>query len=298
MYVLSCCSTSDLTAEMLASRSISYVPFHYELDGVQHLDDFGQSVPLKEFYDAMANGADTKTSQVNIAEFCDYFRSFLKEGKDILHICLSGGLSGTVNSARNAAEMLSEEFPDRKIIVIDSLAASSGYGLLMDKAADLRDEGMDIDELAAWIEENKLRVNHWFFSTTLKYFIRGGRVSRVEGFVGEALGICPLLCVDAEGKLVPMEKVRTKRKVRIATAQKMLSLAENGALYDGKCFISNSDCMEDAEAVAALVGEYCPAQIGKVQIFSIGTVIGSHTGPGTVALFFWGAKREKASVQK
>ncbi|MDO4493084.1 MAG: DegV family protein [Clostridia bacterium] len=291
MYVLSCCTTCDLTAERLNARNIPFVAFHYELGGVTHTEDFGASMPLKQFYDEMAAGADTKTSQVNIGEFADFFRPFLEEGKDILHIAFSGGLSGTANSARNAAEMLKEEYPDCKIVIVDSLAASSGYGLVVDKAADLRDSGMGLEELAAWIEEHKLNCQHWFFSTTLKYFIRGGRISKTAGLVGEALGICPLMRVDPEGKLVVMEKVRTKRKVRAACAQKMFDLCENGADYADKCFISHSDCLEDAQAVAALIEEHCPNLKGKVEMFDIGTVIGSHTGPGTVALFFWGEKR-------
>ena len=149
-YVISCCSTADLTREHMLERNIKYACFHYELDGKEYMDDLGQSMPLPDFYKAMEAGAMTKTSQINQGEYMEYFRQFLDEGYDVLHCTLSSGISGTVNSARLAKEALKEEYPDRKIYVIDSLAASSGFGLLMDKLADLRDSGMDIDTLADW----------------------------------------------------------------------------------------------------------------------------------------------------
>ena len=240
----------------------------------------------------MADGADTKTSQINAGEFEEYFEGFLKEGKDILHLSLSSGISGTINSANIAKSALQDKYPDRKIYVIDSLAASAGFGLMMDKVADLRDEGKSIDEVRDWVEENKLHMHHWFFTSDLTFFIKGGRVSKVSGFVGGILNICPLLNVSFEGKLIPRFKIRTKKKVIEACVNQMESLAINGTDYDGKCFISNSACYEDARAVADLVESRFPKLNGKVEIYDIGTTIGSHTGPGTVALFFWGAKRE------
>lgn len=290
-YVISCCSTADLTEEHFRERKISYICFHYELDGKQYLDDLGKSMPFDKFYEAMVNGADTKTSQINSEEFTEYFEPFLKDGKDILHLTLSSGISGVVNSARIAAEELGEKYPERKIIIIDSLAASSGYGLLMDKLADLRDEGMGLDELATWTEENKLKLHHWFFSSDLTFFIKGGRISKTAGFVGGVLNICPLLNVDNLGRLIPRFKIRTKKKVIKAIVDKMEEFAEGGIDYTGKCYISQSACYEDARAVADLVEERFPKLNGKVVINSIGTTIGSHTGPGTVALFFWGSER-------
>ena len=210
---------------------------------------------------------------------------------DVLHVTLSGGLSGSINSANIAAGLLSEKYPDRKLIIIDSFGGSSGYDLLMDKAAELRDGGMGILELAQWIEHHKLNVQHWFFSTTLKYYVRGGRVSRTSGFLGETLGICPLLHVDAEGKLVPVEKVRSKNKVRKAIVKKMIEFAEDGTEYASKCYISHSNCLEDAAMVAEEIEATFPHLVRHVEINNIGTVIGSHSGPGTVALFFWGKTR-------
>ena len=290
-YVLSCCSTADLSREHFDTRNIECIFFSYELDGKTYPDDLGASMPLDTFYQAMENGSSTKTSQISIAEYQDYFEKYLREGKDILHIDFSSGLSGSVNSARNAAEILKEKYPDQKLYVIDSLAASSGYGLRVDKAADLRDEGMDIDELAKWVENNKLRVHHWFFSTTLKYYIRGGRVSKTAGFFGGILGICPLLHVDENGHLIPMEKIRSKKNVKEAIVNKMREFADDGTAYSEKCFMSHSYCLQDAQDVAKAVEQAFPSIRGGVEIDNIGTVIGSHSGPGTVALFFWGKPR-------
>ena len=290
-YVLSCCSPADLTKDHFDSRNIRYICFHYELDGVQYPDDLGQTIPFDQFYLAMANGAMTKTSQVNVDEFIDYFTPMLDDGQDILHVCLSSGISGVYNSACAARDMLATEYPDRKIRVLDSLGASSGYGLLMDKLADLRDEGMDLDALYAWGEENRLKLHHWFFSTDLTFYVRGGRVSKASGWFGTVLKICPLLNMDDEGRLIPRHKIRTKAKVIEAIVEKMEKHAQNGHDYNGKCYISMSACMEDARKVADLVEARFPKLNGKVLINSVGNLIGSHTGPGTVALFFWGDQR-------
>ena len=291
-YVLSCCSTADLSKERFEKRQIQYVCFHFELGGKEYLDDLGVSVPPEELYRRMIAGEDTKTSQVSVGDYEALFEKNLKDGKDILHVTLSSGISGTYNSACVARDELKERYPDRKIYVVDSLAASSGYGLLMETLADLRDSGMGIDELYRWAEENKLKLHHWFFSTDLTFFIKGGRVSKTAGFIGSVMNICPLLNVDFEGKLIPREKIRTKKKVIARIVEQMETNAQDGLDYSGKCFLSHSLCQEDAEAVAALVEEKFKKLNGKVEIFPIGATIGSHTGPGTVALFFWGNKRE------
>lgn len=290
-YVLSCCSTADMSKSYFLERDIHYICFHFQLDGVSYADDLGDSMDINEFYHKMKQGADTKTSQINADEFVEYFKTFLDAGKDILHLTLSSGISGVLNSAMIAKDMLMEEYPDRKILIVDSLAASSGYGLLMDKLADMRDEEKTIDELYAFAEANKLKLNHWFFSSDLTFFVKGGRLSKTAGFVGGVLNICPLLNVNFEGKLIPRQKIRTKKKAIVEIVDKMESLAENGLDYSEKCFISHSACYEDAKAVADLVEQRFPKLNGKVRIENIGTTIGSHTGPGTVALFFWGAQR-------
>ena len=291
-YVLSCCSTADLTKEHFENRDIHYICFHYKLDGVDYPDDLGQTIQFEDFYKKMDEGAETSTSQVNVSEYVEYFSQFLEEGKDILHVSLSSGISGTYNSAVNAALIARERYPERKIYIVDSLGASSGYGLLMDKLADLRDSGMGIDEVHDWAEEHKLELNHWFFSTDLKFYIKGGRISKTAGTIGTILGICPLLNMDNEGRLIPRAKIRTKRKVIEEIVKRMEENAADGLDYSGKCYISQSACMDAAEEVAKLVEERFPKLCGKVEINYVGTTIGSHTGPGTVALFFWGKKRE------
>ena len=291
-YILSCCSTADLTREHFERRNISYICFHFAIDGVEYMDDLGKTMPFGEFYARMSEGADTRTSQVNISEYVDYFSAFAEDGKDIVHICLSSGISGTINSARNAALIIKERYPDCDIRILDSLAASSGFGLLMDAAADRRDEGMGIDELVEWFEENKLRMHHWFFSTDLSAYVRGGRISKTAAVFGGLLDICPLLNMDNLGRLIPRAKILGKKKVIIEIVKAMEQNDENGPDYYGKCYISNSACYEDARKVADMIQERFPKLDGKVQIYSVGTTIGAHTGPGTVALFFWGKERK------
>ena len=290
-YIISCCSTADLSKEHFEKRDIHYVCFHYFLNGTEYPDDLGQSISFPDFYKAMTDGAETKTSQVNVSEYVDFFTPFLEQGRDILHVCLSSGLSGTINSARSAAEILAPQYPDRKIYIVDSLGASSGYGLIMETLADKRDGGMDVDTLHTWVEENKLRMHHWFFSTDLTFYVKGGRISKAAGWFGTALKICPLLNMDDEGHLIPRQKIRGKKAVIQQIVKEMENHARGGHDYNGKCFISMSACMDDARAVADLVEEKFPHLNGKVMINNIGTTIGSHTGPGTVALFFWGDER-------
>ena len=290
-YVISCSSTCDLNNEHLKERNIVYIPFHYQMNGQPQLDDMGASLSMEDFYSAMDQGADTRTSQINVEEYVSFFEQYLAKGYDLLHVDLSSGFSGTINSARLAQENLKEKYPERKIIVIDSLAASSGFGLLMDEIADRRDEGMSLEEVAAWAEENKLYVHHWFFSTDLKFYIKGGRISKTAGMFGSLLNICPLLNVDYLGRLIPRDKIRTKKKVIHAIVNRMEEHAKDGRNYSGKVYISQSRCYEDAKAVADLIEERFPNTKGKVKIFWIGPTIGSHTGPGTVALFFMGDKR-------
>lgn len=291
-YIISCCSTADLAKEHFEKRDLHYICFHYELDGVQYPDDLGQTISFEDFYRAMTNGADTRTSQVNVSEYEEYFDSFLQQGKDVLHVTLSSGISGSNNSANIAREILQEKYPDRKIYVVDSLCAASGFGLLMDRLADLRDEGKSIDQVRDWAEANKGKLQHWFFTSDLTFFVKGGRVSKASGFFGGMLNICPLLNVNSEGRLIPRFKIRTKKKVINAIVDQMEIHAENGLDYNGKCYICHSACLEDAQAVADLVEKRFPKLDGKVLINNIGTTIGSHTGPGTVALFYWGKERE------
>ena len=290
-YIVSACSTADLSKEQFESLDIKYIYFHYFLDGEQYPDDLGQTMSFEEFYKKMADGADTSTSQINPGEFVEFFTPFLEAGKDVFHVTLSSGISGVHNSALIAKQELEEQFPDRKIVVIDSLCASAGYGMLMDAIAEKRDAGATIEELEAWTRDNLIKMHHWVLVSDLQYLVRGGRLSKASGFFGTMLSICPIINVNNEGKLIAREKIRTKKKAIKRLVEIMEEQAEGGLDYSGKCYISQSACMEDARQVADLIEERFPKLNGKVIINNIGTVIGSHTGPGTTALFFWGGER-------
>ena len=290
-YILSCCSPADLSKEHFERIGVKYVCFHFALDGVEYADDLGQTIPFDEFYARMSAGAETRTAQVNVSDYVDYFTPFLEAGKDVVHVSLSSGISGSYNSAHNASLILKERYPERTVYVVDSLGASSGYGLLMDTAATKRDEGLSAEELVKWLEDNRLKLHHWFFSTDLTFFVKGGRISKAAGVFGGILEICPLMNMDNLGRLIPRFKIRTKKRVIREIVKKMEENAEGGLDYCGKCFISQSACYDDARAVADLIEARFPKLNGKVLINSVGNLIGSHTGPGTVALFFWGGER-------
>jgi DegV family protein with EDD domain len=280
-----------MSDDYFRERNIPYVPFHFIIDGHTYADDLGKSMTFDDFYNRMSAGSQPKTSQVNVEEYKGFFEPFLKDGKDVFHVSLSSGISGAYSSAMTAKHELLAQYPGRRIAIVDSLGASSGYGMLMDLLADLRDDGASLEEVRSWAEENKLHVHHWFFSTDLTFYIKGGRVSKTAGMLGTLLKICPLLNMDTEGHLIPREKIRSKKKVIYEAVKRMEEHAKDGLNYNGKCFISHSACYDDARAVADLVESTFLQLNGKVLINSVGTVIGSHTGPGTVALFFVGDER-------
>lgn len=290
-FVLSCESTADYPRSFFEERQIAWVPFHYNLDGVSYPDDLYASISPEAFFDKIKAGAQPTTSQVGVGDYVELWEPFLKGGKDVLHLTLSSGISGTYNSACVAAEQLRQAYPERTVRVIDSLAASAGYGLLMEYLADLRDGGMGFTELGDWAEEHKLNVNHWFFVSDLDCLKRGGRVSATSALLANALKICPVLNVDYEGKLIPRQKIRTTKKAIAELVRMMEAHAEDGLAYSGKCVLSQSNCRADADAVVAGIEEKFPQLAGKIEVNNIGTVIGSHTGPGTVALFFMGDRR-------
>lgn len=290
-YIITCCSTADLPQSYFDEHNVPYVCFHYNIDGTDYPDDLGKTIPFDKFYKMIEDGAMPTTSQVNVDAYQEFWEPFLKEGHDIIHLTLSSGISGSVNSARIAAEGLLESYPERRLVVIDSLAASSGYGLLVAEAVERMENGASMDEVVQWIEDNKLYLHHWFFSTDLTSYIRGGRVSKASGFVGTMLKICPLLNVNDEGKLIPRFKIRTKKKVIQEIVRQMELHVRDGFDYSGRVFMCQSACYADAREVAKLVEARFPKMNGKVMINDIGGVIGAHTGPGTVALFFFGDKR-------
>jgi DegV family protein with EDD domain len=286
-YAISCCSTCDLSAKHLKALGVPYGKYHYIIDGVDHSDDLFVSSSPEEFYGIINAGAMPTTSQVTPEELVEVIEPLLKQGLDVLHIEFSSGLSGGYQSALAAQETLKKKYPERKLLVVDSLAASSGYGLLVDKAAELKNSGMSIDDLYAWLEENKLRLRHWFFSDNLQHFKRGGRVSGASAAIGTLLGICPVMDVNSQGKLIVRKKVVGKKKAIRELFNLMCEQAEGKDGYTGKCYISHSLVEDEAKAVAKLIEEQFKSLNGKVEIDNIGTVIGSHTGPGCVALFFF-----------
>lgn len=290
-YRITCCSTADVSAEHLEKLGIAFAKYHYIVDGKDHSDDLYTSLSPAEFYGMIDAGAMPTTSQVTPEELCAMFEPILAAGYDLLHIEFSSGLSGGWQSALAAQKAMSAKYPGRKLYIVDSLAASSGYGLLVDKAAELKAGGMGIDELYSWLEENKLRLRHWFFSTNLAHFKRGGRISGPAAAIGSMLKICPVMDVNSEGKLIVRRKALGKKKAVKDLFSTMCAQAEGGTAYNGKCFISHSMMDDDVAQLKAMIEESFTSLNGSVEVDPIGTVIGSHTGPGTVALFYFSADK-------
>lgn len=290
-FVITCCSTADMPLDYFQHRNIPFICFHFILDDKEYPDDLGQTIPFDDFYARIAAGAMPTTSQVNVNEFVSFFEPYLAQGKDILHISLSSGLSGTYNSAVLAREQLLQKYPDRILQIVDSLGASSGYGMLVDLAADLKEGGATLSEISDRVTQTRLHIHHWFFSTDLTHYKRGGRISATSAVVGTMLNICPLMNMDHHGKLIPRQKIPGKKRVIREIVRKMEQHAQNGIGYAGKCFLSHSACYHDAREVADLIEQKFPHLNGRVMINNVGTVIGSHTGPGTVALYFLGDER-------
>ena len=286
-YKITCCSTVDMPVAFFTSRNIPIAYYHFEMDGKEYADDMGKSMPIKEFYERVHDGAMPVTSQVNASAYTRLFEPILMDGFDIIHLTMSSGITGSINSAKLARDDLLQRYPDRKLYIVDSLAASSGYGLLVDTVLDMRDNDVPIDEVYNWLEENKLYLHHWVFASDLKHLKRGGRVSSASAAVGTLLNICPIINVNETGHLIPRDKIRGRKNAGAELCRKMKEFARGGLDYSGKCFISNAACLEDAVALKELVKNAFPKIDGEILINDIGTVIGSHTGVGTVALFFW-----------
>lgn len=297
LFTLTCCSTADRTASWFAKRDIPYVCFHWQADGIDHADDLYASLSPDEFFSRISAGMMPKTSQVSVGEYVEFWTPIVEAGSDVLHLTLSSGISGSYNSACIAAAQVEAAHPGRRVRVVDSLGASSGYGLLVGLVADLRDSGATLDEAAAWAESHRNLVHHWFFSTDLTSYRRGGRVSAPAAWVGGLLKLCPLLNVNREGKLIPREKIRTPKKAISEQVARMVEHAcdlegRRGADYDGPCLLSHSACRGYADEVVRQVEAAFPKLAdGRIEVNDIGTVIGAHTGPGTVALFFLGDER-------
>ena len=286
-YVITTDNNSDLPEEYLKDHGVGCMYLSYSMDGKNYTH--GNFLPEHEFYESMRNGSMPTTAQVNPENAKALLEPYLKEGKDILHIAFSSGLSGTYNSSRIAAEELMEEYPDRRIIVVDSLSASLGQGLLVWLAQQKKELGQTLEDVADWVEKNKLKMVHLFTVDDLNHLYRGGRVSRTTAIVGSMLNIKPVLHVDNEGKLTAIGKVRGRKK---ALQELVKLMDEKIGSFGADCdtiFISHGDCEQDAQYVAAKVKE--KYNIKNIIINQVGATIGAHSGPGTMALFFVGDVR-------
>lgn len=290
-FTLSCCSTVDLPYSYMAGRDIPVLFYTYVVDGQEYVDDMGRDAEaLPRFYHFLEEGKLPQTSQINVGTYLEFFENLLQEG-DLLHIAFTSGQSGSVHNAILAADELREKYPDRKIIVIDSLCSSSGYGMLIDTVADMRDAGKSIDEAAKWVMENRNTLHHQFFSSNMTQFRRTGRVSGAAAMVATIMNICPIMRLDAAGAIKAYGKVRGKKKAVEATVEAMAEHAQGGVNYDQRCYVCHSQCPEDAQMLIEALEERFPGVKGKIRLCDIGTIIGSHSGPGTVAVFFYGDER-------
>ncbi len=287
-YVIITESTSDITKELVEELGVIVIPMNFEMNqkSYTHYPD-GREMGVHEFYEALKAGSKSVTSLVNTQTFLNYFEPVIKEGNDILYIGFSSGLSGTYNSAVIASEELLEKYPDATISCIDTKAASAGEGLLVYTAANKQKEGLSLTELDTWLRENVLKLCHWFTVDDLFHLKRGGRVSALSAGIGTALNIKPILHVDDDGHLIPMEKVRGRKKSLLALLDHMVETSTNPE--EQVIFIGHGDAMEDAEFLAEQIKE--KLHVKDVILTPIGPVVGSHSGPGTIALFFFGTKR-------
>ncbi len=286
-YVITTDNGSDLPESYFAEHNVGCTYLSYSMDGKNY--DHDNFLPVEEFYDRVRKGAMPTTAQVNPEAARALIEPYLKEGKDVLHISFSSGLSGSYNSVRIAGEDLQQEYPDRKIIVLDSLAASLGQGMIVYLAQQQKEAGKSIEEVAQWVVDHRLNVVHVFTVDDLNHLHRGGRVSKTTAVVGGVLNIKPVLHVDNEGKLIAVGKVRGRKKSLLALVDMM---EEKIGSYKNSCdtiFVSHGDCEKDAQFVVDKIKE--KYQIKTVMVDFVGSVIGAHSGPGTVALFFLGDER-------
>jgi DegV family protein with EDD domain len=285
-YVITTESTCDVWQILKDKQDVGVVPLIYTIDE-KEIFDTDESVSSSDFYNMMRADKRPFTTLVNFERFCDFFEGFLKQGKDVLHFAFTSALSGTCANAVLAAEELSKLYPNNRVVVVDTLCASAGQGLFVLKALELRDNGMNLDNLKEWAERTKLNMSHRFTVMDLKYLERTGRVSKVAAIVGTLLSVKPVLHVDNNGKLIAINKVRGRKQSLMALFEAMDKTVgdwENDTVY-----ISQADCMDDAEYLKSLIKQRYPKT--SVEITNIGPVIGSHAGPGTVALFFFANER-------
>ena len=271
-----------------AQERLNLMPMSYSMAGREFSYRVGDEVKSDEFYQKIRGGEKVSTSQIGIAAYHDVFKRVTDSGEGVLCVPLSSGISGSFHSAVSAREQILEEKPDAKVLVVDSLAASLGFGLLLDHVLKNRARGMSLEDNFRWITDNRLKVHHWFTVDDLNHLYRGGRLSRGSALIGSMLRIKPVLQVNREGRLVAFEKVQGRKRSLKALAG--LALEHCRTEYGRGCFISHADAPEDAEYVAGLIKDKMP-EVGEIYISPIGAVVGAHAGPGTVALFFMGEER-------
>lgn len=289
MYTLSCESTVDLNLKHLVDRNIPVISYAYTVDGVDYPDDLRAGNGLAILYNQFAQGKHPTTSLINVEKYKDFFRPLLEKG-DLLHLAFSSALSNSVVNALNAAEELKEEFPDRKIYVLDTTCACVGFGLFVDDVADLRDQGKTIEEAYQWALENRTKVHHIFYSTTLTYFRKSGRVSSIAAFVGNILHINPIMNTDINGKIVPVGKSLSESKAIAKMLEQIAKTIRDGSDYNGKLWLGHSDYISSANRVKDQLTQIYPK--ADVRLFDIGPVIAAHCGPGTVFACYWGTERK------
>lgn len=290
-FILSCESTVDLSYDYVMKRNASVLFYSYIINDKEYVDNMGRSEKtFKEFYDLLEKGALPKTSQIN--EYCyeDYFDALLQKG-DVLHITLGTGMTPSYHNALKAKEVLKEKYPERKLIIVDSLCSSGGYGMLVDYCLDMRDSGHVMEEIEEWVINNRLNLHHQFFSTNIKYFRRSGRVSGPAAIVGSMLKICPLMRLNLEGKIVAYDKVRLAKNAIKKMVEDVLENIDSGKDYNGKFFIYHSNCLDLVKETIITLEEVLPNIKDKIVLLDIGCIIASHCGKGTVAVSYLGNKR-------
>lgn len=289
-YVIITDSTCDLTPELIEELDIVVIPMEFTMAEGEVYKNYpdGRELGFQAFYDRVRASAQPKTNQINAATYMEVAAPYLDKGQDVLILAFSSALSGTYQSSVLAVEELREKYPDRQIYTVDTLSASMGEGLLIYHAAKKREEGLSVSELAHWVEENRLRLCHWFTVDDLNHLKRGGRVSSAAALFGTILGIKPVLHVDDAGRLIPREKVRGRRSSLEALAKHMRETIDP-AEGEQTIFISHGDCEQDVKYLIDLIREQVPVK--EIKVGYIGPVIGAHSGPGTVAVFYLGTTR-------
>ena len=291
-FQLSCESTVDMPYSYITGRDISVLFYTYSMDGVEYEDNMGRDAKaMADFFAKLKAGSLPSTSQINAFRYEEYFEALLQKG-DVLHINFGTGMTPSYRNALDAAAILREKYPQRKLVIVDSLASCMGYGMLVDDAADLRDAGKSLEEVEAWLLANRNKLHHQVLCTDLTQFKRSGRVSGPVALIGSILGICPIIRMNAEGKLISYAKARGKKAAIRMTVDEIAKHIQGGKDYKGKFFLGHSDCAEMCEEVADAICERFGFARERIRFGNIGAIISAHCGASTVAAFFYGDERE------